>query len=428
MSCKLYILSFFLTATVHAQQEGATVSGTVICDDTGRPAHLAKVFLSSTEPSHAGEKMMQDMEAAVQKSLAKSGEPRPTLNEQQRKQQRQATQRLNGIADLLSATNAGLDGSYRITGVKPGTYYLHAQVPGYVDSYAQLSPEEFSSADMAVRARIAALPTVRIGGSTESPSVTLHLQRGGALSGKLTFDDGAPAANWTVWALRSGELGDADLTLSLSLQGAAAKDMGKPVSMTDDRGSFRIAGLADGSYVLRADIGALPQGLSGSNASQAGSGVRIAVYSGNVLLAGAAKSIEVHQGEERSDVDLVVPSKAMHTLAGRVTASTDGHPLNMGSVLLSAKQDSHLQAKAPVRRDGSFEFQALPGNVTYTLTLDDGADATYAPEKESLLGLNIALGKPTQTYAHISQDAELGTSDNLGVQLSMQPLQETTGK
>ena len=428
MPRKLYLLPLFLAASLHAQQEGATVSGTVVCDDTGRPAHLAKVFLTSAEPSHAGEKMMQDMEAAMRKSLAKNGEPRRTPTEQQRKQQQQAAQRLNGIADLLSATNAGLDGSYRITGVKPGTYYVHAQVPGYVDPYAQLSPEDFSSTDMAVRARIAALPTVRIASLADSSSVALHLQRGGVLGGKLTFDDGTAASNWTVWALRSGEIGDADLTLSPSMQGAAAKDLGKPVSMTDDRGSFRIAGLADGAYVLRADIGALPQGLSGSNASQAGSGVRIAVYSGNVLLAGSAKSIDVHQGEERTDVDLVIPSKAMHTLAGRVTASTDGHPLNMGSVRLSSKQDSHLQAKASVRRDGTFEFQDLPGNVTYTLTLDDGADATYSPEKEGFLGLNMALGKTTQKYAPATQDVMLGSSDNLSVLLAMQPLQETTGK
>ncbi|MGI4757762.1 MAG: hypothetical protein ACRYGF_13035 [Janthinobacterium lividum] len=428
MPRKLHFLPFLLATTLHAQQEGATVSGTVICDDTGRPAHLAKVYLSSAEPSHAGEKMMHDMEAAMQKSLAKSGETRPTPNEQQRKQQQQAAQRLNGLADLLSGTNAGLDGSYRITGVKSGTYYLHAQVPGYVDPYAQLSPEDFSSTDMAVRSRIAALPTVRIAGPTESPSVALHLQRGGVLSGKVTFDDGAPAPDWTVWALRSGEIGDADLLLSPSMQGSAAKEMGKPVSMTNDRGSFRIAGLADGTYVLRADIGALPQGLSGNNASQAGTGVRIAVYSGNVLLAGAAKSIDVHQGEERADVDLVIPSKSMHTLAGRVTASSDGHPLNMGNVRLSSKQDSHLQAKASVRRDGTFEFQDLPGNVTYTLTLDDGADATYSPEKESVLGLNIALGKATQKYAHAVQDVVLATSDNLGVQLSLNPLRETPGK
>ena len=411
------------TANLLAQRSGAMVSGTVVCDDTGRPAHLAKVFLTSAEPSHAGETMMRDMEAAMQKSLAKSGgPPRPTPTEQQRKQQQQAARQVDALASLLSATNAGLDGTYRIAGVKPGTYYVHAQVPGYVDPYVQFSPEDFSSTDPATRARIAALPVVRIGSEADSASVTLHLQRGGAVSGRVSFDDGSPAPGWAVWALHAGELGEADLVLSPGLQSTSAKEMGKPVAVTDDRGVFRIAGLPDGQYDLRADMGALPRGLTGSDAGLAGSGVRIAVYSGNGLIASGVKPIEVHQGEERADADLVIPMGSLHTLAGRVTAAEDAHPLNMGTVLLSTKQDSHLQAKAPVRRDGTFEFEDLPGNVTYTLVLDEAADAAYAPDKESLFGINVALGKPTRKYAHATQDVMLGGTDNMGVQFQMQAL------
>ncbi len=414
-------LPLLLVATLRAQSHGATVSGTVICDDTGKPAHLAKVFLSSAEPGHAGEKMVHDMEAAMQKSMAKSGEPRTPPTEQQRKRQQQAAKQFDTVADLLSATNAGLDGTYRITGVKPGTYFVHAQVPGYVDPYTGFAPDDFTSTDPAIRARLAALPTVRIASDEENQSVTLHLQRGGALMGRVLFDDGSPAAGWTVWALHARELGEADLVLSPSLQSTTAKEMGKPVATTDDRGTYRVAGLPDGEYVLRADMGALPRGITGSNAMLAGSGVRIAVYSGNVLLASAAKPSAVRQGEERTEEDLVIPAKALRTLSGRVVAVSDGHPLNMGNVMLSSKQDGHLQAKAPIRRDGSFVFEDLPENVTYTLTLDDAADATYAPEGESLMGLNIALGKATQKYAHTTQDVLLGSSDTSSVQMRLRP-------
>lgn len=415
-------------ALLHGQVSGATVSGTVVCDDTGRPAHLAKVYLSSAEPSHAGEKMMHDIQAAIQKSMAKSDTPRAPLTEQQRKRQQQAAKQFDAVAEMLSATNAGLDGTYRISGVKPGTYFVHAQVPGYVDPYSEFSPEDFTSTDPAVRARLAALPTVRIAGEEESPSVTLRLQRGGALTGRVLFDDGTPAAGWAVWALHTGELGEADLALSPSLQSTSAKELGKPVTTTDDRGIYRIAGLPDGQYVLRADVGVLPRGLSGSNAMLAGSGVRIAVYSGNVLLASAAKPVAVHQGEERTEADLVVPAKALRTLSGRVVAVSDGHPLNMGDVMLSSGQDSHLQAKAPIRPDGTFVFEDLPENVTYTLTLDDAADATYAPERESVMGINVALGKATQKYAHATQNVLLGANDTAGVLFQMRPVADAAAK
>lgn len=124
----------------------------------------------------------------------------------------------------------------------------------------------------------------------------------------------------------------------------------------------------------------------------------------------------------------MVPAKALRTLSGRVVAVSDGHPLNMGDVMLSSGQDSHLQAKAPIRPDGTFVFEDLPENVTYTLTLDDAADATYAPERESVMGINVALGKATQKYAHATQNVLLGANDTAGVLFQMRPVADAAAK
>ncbi len=320
---------------------------------------------------------------------------------------------------MLDATNTVLDGSYRVTGLKPGTYYVHALLPGYVDPYAQFSPEDFQSSDPAIRARIAALPTVRIDGEGESQTLNLHLQRGGSVVGRVLYDDGSPAVGWNVWGFRQGAEMDQNPVLAPSLQRESAREMGQPATETDDRGNFRITGLADGQYTLRADMGALARGTLARNASQVGSGIRIAVYSGGALRASTAKPLTVRQGEEESVPDIVIPMKSLHSIAGHVTANSDGHALNKGSVMLSAKDDSQISLRAVVQRDGSFRFDDLPGNGTYTLTLDDAADATYTDQKPVFLGIAVPKADVKTTYAHAEQDVLVNDGDQTGVVLHM---------
>lgn len=414
-------LILLLSAPITAQQKtsGATLSGTVFCEDTGRPARFARVFITAVEPSHAGEDFLQQMQKLGQQSAKKNGKLYTPPSEEQKKQQAQAARQLDAVASMLNATNAGMDGTYRATDLKPGTYYVHALVPGYVDPYAQFSPEDFQSSDPEVRSRIAALPTVRIGSDAESQTLNLRLQRGGALNGRVVYDDGSPAVGWNVWALRVGTNFEVNAALSPSLQRQAAEEMGQPVSVTDDRGNYRITGLTDGQYTLRVDMGALGSGTVARNATRSGSGIRIAVYSGNVLHPSEAKVLRVRQGEEESMADMVVPMKSLHTLSGKVTANSDGHALNKGTVTLSTKADPQIHGRAMVQSDGSFVFEALPGNTTYTLTLNDAGDATYKESKAAFLGVSIPDVDVQKSYAHAEQDVMLGDADNTGVHFGL---------
>ena len=109
MRLRFLLLPFLLAAPLLAQSSGATVSGTVFCDDTGKPAHFARVFFVSTEPDHVGEDFLRRIQDVEQKAAAESGKPYTPPNEEDRKQQAAAARQLSSVARTLNSTNAGLD-------------------------------------------------------------------------------------------------------------------------------------------------------------------------------------------------------------------------------------------------------------------------------------------------------------------------------
>ena len=390
------LLSAVLALNVQARAQGSasvvgsTVSGHVRCADTGAPARFGKVFLKSTTPGNAGSDFLQQLERQMEKAAAKEGKPVKPRTDEQKRQQAAAVRNMNEATDLLNVATVGLDGAYTFAGVKPGTYFVHALFPGYIDEYAQLTEADFASSDPAVRARIAALPTVTVNG-TDAARADLRLMHGAALSGRVLYDDGTPAVGWTVWALRpSAAAGNIEDVTNPSIQRQVAIERGDPVVIADDRGNFRIAGLPGGSYVLRASEFAAPIGVGIGNLGQAGSGIRLTVYDSGTFALSEAKPISVTQGEERVGADVTVPARSLHALAGRVVAAADDHPLNKGEVSLTSKADSALHLKAPVRDDGSFRFDYLPGNATYTLSVANAADATYKANDASFMGISVA--------------------------------------
>ncbi len=424
----LLLFSFVVSAQTGRAQGtaaviGSTVSGHVRCADTGAPARFARVLLKSTTQGDAGERFMNQIEQSMQKSLAKSGKtpPKKEQTDEQKRQRAAAARSMNEATDLLNGTTVGLDGGYTFVGVKPGTYYVHVIFPGYIDNYAQLTEADFASSDPAIRARIAALPKVTVNG-TDTARADLRLDRGAALAGRVLYDDGTPAAGWAVWALRPDAAESSDDATNPSIQKQVAVESGKPVATTDDRGMFRIAGLAGGKYVLRANESATPIGVGMGNLNQAGSGIRLAVYAPGTFQRSAARTISVTQGEEHTGADITVPARSLHALVGHVYAASDNHALNKGDVLLTSKTDPTLHLKAPIRDDGSFHFDYLPGDTPYTLSVADAADATYSTGSPSFLGLSVALPDVKQSYEPATQEVLLGKGDNETVRFTLAPV------
>jgi hypothetical protein len=387
---------------------GSTVIGHVYCGDTNEPARFAKVMLKSATPSHVGEDFVKNIENIVGKASAKSGEPVKPKTEEQTAAMAKAADGMNQITEILSATTVGLDGAYRLVGVKAGTYYVHAIYPGYIDPLSGLTAADYASTDPAMRARIAQIPTVTVSG-TDSARADVRLERGAAVGGRLLYDDGAPAVGWTISVVQPkvpeqpGEAAAAMMNQAMAMSGATQ------VFKTDDRGNYRLSGIAAGDYVVRASLIATGIGINVANMADGGSGINLAVYNGDTFSRADAKPIHLTAGEDVNGVDLNVPSRNLHSIVGHVVAKSDGHTLNIGSVSLTRKDNPALHLTAAIRDDGSFHFEYLPP-ANYTVTIVDAAEGTSTPSKGGgFMGISIPTQEITHKYG--TDTAEVALTD-----------------
>lgn len=412
----LISLSLGLAVRLPAQQTpyvtGGTISGRVICADTNAPARFAKVLLKSTAPDHAGADFMKSIQDSVQKSATKNGgtaAPAKPQTEEQKRALAAAARSMNRVTDMLNSSTVGLDGSYSFAGVKPGTYYVHAVVPGYIDPYGQFSDDDFDSKDPAVRARIAQLPTITVTG-TDSTHLDLRLERGAAVSGRLLFEDGSPAPGWTVSVIKPKSTEDPAEATAAAMNQALAMTGVAQIFKTDDLGRYRVSGLAPGDYAVRALLIATGVGISAENLGDGGSGINLAVYSGDTFSRANAKAIHLSAGDELPGVDITIPSRSLHNITGRVYAKSDSHTLNVGNVALNSKDNPALTLTAAIRDDGSFHFEYLPAG-TYTITVREAADGRNDLPAGNFMGIKLPNPDILRKYASDSTEVVLSDSD-----------------
>ena len=413
-----------------------TVGGRVVCADSNGPARFAKVFLKSATPSDAGDDLFSTFGDLAKKSKPDANS-KPKLSAEEQAEQtasKAASARFMAtIADMMVVTTVGMDGTYLFTNVKPGTYFVHATVAGYIDPLTAFTSEELASKDPAVLKRIAAVATmVTVNG--DGARADLRMERGGAISGRVLYDDGTPAAGWTVRTVhRPASASGASGANPFAALGVDASDLDfshiTEISVTDDTGHYRIAGLPSGDYTLQArfigstlgtsafnPITANTSGMGRAGAAMADRmGLRLTVYSGDALRLADAKTIPLRAGDDRSGYDLTMPLRALHSLGGRVVAKSDGHPVNSGSVDLialdgSGKEDSSTHFTASIHDDGTFRFDYVPGGMTYVLKTSHPQDVTTTSTKR-ILGSTIAEQKTLKAYGPATATVQLGGSE-----------------
>ena len=391
------------------------VTGKILCADTNTPARFSRVFLKPVVPVKASESFL----STLNEESLKSGQKLSAEDAAIRKQARAAAEKMmDRIVENMISTSTGADGSYTFTNVPAGTYYVHATVPGYIDPVTDFTSDDLRSNDAAVKDKVAAahLVSVTLSGP-ETARADLRIDRGAAIAGRVTYDDGSPATGWTVRTVRP-PTPEAAPDAGLGAMGLDASDVDfahlTETSPVDDAGHFRIAGLSTGSYYLRASYVGPVQGTSMLNpiATNAGSrfgrssvanmiGLRLNVYSGGAASLSAARPVEVRAGEERREIDMIVPLQKLHSLSGRVIAASDAHPINSGSVEATGKDadgkdDPWLHFTAGLSADGTFHLDYLP-SATYTVKVSHAQDATTISTKK-VFGSLVAEQKTERSY------------------------------
>lgn len=304
-----------------------TVVGHVYCADTNAPARLARVML---EPVREVDEFQPP----------KAGQPRQH-------------------GSTVSFIETNLDGSFAMQKMKPGTYYVIAEKDGYVSPMAQFTRSDLERPTREVKLRMAKLlPKVSVEGN-QSTSVEVRLERGAAISGNVSFDDGSPASGLTVKVLRKEKDG------KWAVVETSAMSPFKTGANTDDQGHYRIAGLLSGEYTAQTDLTLNETLVSGFLGSAFSSMVKthfsLPVFSGGGVRPATAVPFKVGAGEERTGEDIVIPLAKLHGVTGTIMAGRDGHIVNGGTVALLYADDKSEMASVNVNADDStFHFEFVP--------------------------------------------------------------------
>jgi len=333
----------------------AAITGTVFCSDTHHPARGAVVM---AQP------------------IPKSGHP--------------DTDPTN-----TSTSRVGMDGTYTIKHLRPGDYSIIALLPGYISPLDDLSLDQANN-DTEMRARLARNGIVSIG-NDETAHFDVTLERGATISGRVLYDDGAPATQITL----NLEDVNAKPPASNATPGVDVGMIGVPnVSAgafvrsfflhqsqgTDDQGNFRISGIKPGTYRVAATLS------TGADTSDPEEGLELLlgavasprslrVYSGDTLHKNAAKTYNLRAGDEVNGIEITIPVYAFHRVEGHLT-TLDGHPILTADIALTDTSDDSFALRARLARDGSFVFPEVPAG-NYKLAVSGakiGTGAENLPE------------------------------------------------
>ena len=375
---------------------GGTLTGHVTLADTHGPARFAHVLLKPVAPSQ--DNSAADLLKGLSSALGSSTPP-----DEQASAGAALNRLMSSVSELAQSTTVAMDGSYTLANVKPGDYYVHAALPGYVDPLAAVPPEDFASTDPATVARIHALAPIVTIASNGSAAQDLQLHHGASLSGRITWQDGTPAPGWIIRVIPAPS-GWKEKFASTTLLDSITVDPTDAIfhatHSTNDHGEWRTYGLAPGDYFVEAvlSVGAVNGGSANpSMATAALTGTRIVLYSGNALLLRDATTISLRDGEDHASVNLQMPLTGLHSVSGRVVASSTGMTVNSGSVQLDLNGDKSYSQTAQLSSDGAFHLDYIPSG-SYTVHVRSAAEV-HNNGSQKLFGIEIPDNKTLHTFA-----------------------------
>jgi Carboxypeptidase regulatory-like domain len=315
-----------IVANPQERVNGGSVGGIVLCEDTKAPARGAYVWLQKPRGNQPGVFVPP--------------------------------------AEAFGATT-GIDGSFAISDVVPGEYYIIATYPGYISAQeyifpGSLSPEVSGSHEPLPPfvQRVSIAPGAAV-------NAEVRLKKGGTISGSVAYSDGAPVPY-------------AALTPLIKING----DFGRVLNLAhaDSSGKYRIEGLPEGSYAV---VGAIGSGemvtvFGGGKIGSSG----LMTFAGGGMRPGKARVVVVTPNEN-AGVNVTIPLTGLHEVTGTVTAP-DGHRLNHGFVRLYPTGERVSSLVTPLTPDGTFSFHSLPADH-FTISVEEASDFNMTTREDGIL-------------------------------------------
>lgn len=347
---------------------------------------------------------------------------------------RNARVEIAGEGRLARSVFSDPNGNFLFTGLPAGRYTITATKGGYV-----------RTAFGAKRAERPGTP-VTIADGQRLEGLTLKLAHGAVLSGTVRDELGQPAAGIAVRVLQYRMMnGERVLSPAMTASGPFGET-------TDDRGVYRVFGLAAGDYFVTATprtVGtseirqmtaeaiqsaqrALQQNVSNQAAGRSAEPPPVMVayapvfYPGTISAANAA-SIHLGPAEERSDIDLSLQLVRTARLEGVVVAPS-GVPPQMAQLILT--QSGPMIAGMPMMMslgrvspgaDGKFSYSGIaPGQYTISARISN-KEFMVAAESQ---GRNLSSSGTLWADAEVTVNGENIT----GISLNLQPGLTVSGR
>jgi hypothetical protein len=292
------------------------ITGTVYCADTNLPARGATIYLLQ---------------------IAKDGQ----------------SSRSYGATDL--------EGRFAIPHVREGSYYVMAQLQGYLNPVSSLTQSKLQAMTdderKALESHMAAATVL----ANQTAEVALRLERSAEIDGTVQYDDGSPAIGLNVLLKAKENQSSTPFMEQSAFPNIVFSNRVQP--QTDDRGRFRVLGIAPGEYLVGVSVPTSNASPETTNSFvelfQSSEPGLLRIYAGNTARASAAKVIKIESGDDSKDVDITIPLSKLHTIRGHVVLkSTNQAPLAANITLEYA--DTHEQARAAVAPNGDFELHYVP--------------------------------------------------------------------
>src|ERR1700733_132074 len=233
-------------------------------------------------------------------------------------------------AGMNSATTTAADGSFLFRNLLPGSYRVSATHNGYVSS-ARRPRAGAQSPGSAVS--LTAGQTV--------DDVVVRLMPTGVITGHITNERDEPMPGVLVQTMKAS-YGSGHREFSDARTG-----------FTDDRGEFRVWGLAPGQYFLKATNPRFTE--RGPIPNQ----VYVPIFYPGVVDPAQSQSIELHPGEELSGINLSLPAQRTVHVKGRVLTS-NGVPAKGSDVTLSQFAGDGYSLEVETDPAGRFDLAAVP--------------------------------------------------------------------
>ena len=222
------------------------------------------------------------------------------------------------------------DGKYRMADMPPGSYRVTVLAPGFVPPTSTFRNE-----------------TVVVRENETAEGIDFALVRGGVITGKVVEANGKPVIEQYIQILAVGRSPETFPAQRVSV-------------LTDDRGIYRMFGVAPGSY--KVCVGTEGDGLATASTGQPS---YKRTFHPAVTDESEAAIIEVSEGSEAKNIDIVVdPPRPNFTVSGTVVEGESGKRVMNTKLMLSALSSKEgrpiISRTVPANSKGEFRLEFLP--------------------------------------------------------------------